>query len=336
MSQEQHVKKSRQRYEARRRELFEKSHKFQAILDYQYPNKKRDKVFELLTHGYLSWEHGAPSEFFFAFDKHLRSHDSRSMRQLDIVKYKRAKDGCEPELVDVIECKDYSRPVGVPILEQFYGKLKGLRIEKGTIYSPRGFTAPAQNSAQANGIELVTMHWLDLMTSWWHRERDLLGCSSCSQADHDFSLSGINWTSGDIDQTRFGYCLACETRHLACERCDEIFPLEYEPPVTLRCSGCGALYFFGTRGYGKDLEHEPVEYICPEMASCLRLVKKSDHGVRHDVLVGKWMRDSGEAIESAHQALWCANENSLLEETDQELYVLGWEGQRILDKVYRT
>ncbi len=328
---EEFFSKYDKQFEQERRERFEISPKFRAFLDYKFHSKSRDKVFELLIYEYLSYGGSPTDEYFLALDVKLLSPDSHSLRQLDIVRYRSSSEGGDAELVDVIECRDHARPIGAPQVEQFYGKLKGLRAPQGTIYSPRGFTRPATNSARANSIELVTLHWLDLLTELWYRNMNFILCLSCRQEDYEYRPSAVTWGSGDIDQIRFGYCHACHTTHLACMDCDNIFAVESEPPVTLACSGCGSMYFFGRSGYGKDVRDDPVVYIWPAMATCLESIRDSAEGRDYSALVGELAKFSSSAQEP-HSQLDIAFGNAWIEDED-ELCVLGSVGRKIMVNV---
>lgn len=312
-----------------RRSRFEESEKFRLFIDHHHPNKARDQVFECLIHEYLQTQY---SEYFFALDKRLWSHDSQNLRQLDIVKYKKGRSNAELELVDIIECKDYARPIGSPIVEKFYGKLKGLRHYQGTIYSPRGFTKPATSSAAANGIALISMPWLDLLSSLWHSDKDFIACHSCSQEDYDFRPSNVTWNNADYDQLRIGHCLACGVTHLSCIICDQIFPCEYEAPYTLECpGGCDSLYYFGISGYGKERTEQPVEFIYPQMARALKFLKSKQVSVAYEAMrdllqKAGYSRDLSDLFFTGREYSW-------IDEDDDGNYTLGYEGRKIVEEI---
>jgi hypothetical protein len=74
---------------------------------------------------------------------------SQVLRQIDI------KVG-EAEFID-IECKDHSKPVDLPIVEQFANKLKDENAKGGIIISNSGFTQAALNTAKRYGIKPVAL-----------------------------------------------------------------------------------------------------------------------------------------------------------------------------------
>ncbi len=326
------AEKMNRQFEEQRRHQFEDSQKFRQFLDHRHPNKTRGKVFESLIYDYLRTDYGR-DEYFFALDKRLWSYDSQNLRQLDIVKYKKGSSDSNLELIDIIECKDWGKPIDSPIVEQFYGKLKGLRHNQGTIYSPRGFTAPSSRYAQANGIALVALPWLDLLSTLWHRDKDFAKCCSCSQDDYEYRLSNVTWNNADYDQLRVGSCLACYRTHLACKTCDEIFALEYEPPVTLECpGGCDSLYYFDTSGHGGETIDSPVEFIGPEITLLLKLLREAEEPVTTSV-IADLLTEAGYVV-NLKELVCVAQDNGWIEEDDDRNYILGGRGEKIMEQVY--
>lgn len=74
---------------------------------------------------------------------------SQALRQIDI------KVG-EEEFIDV-ECKDHSKPVDLPIVEQFANKLKDENAKSGIIISNSGFTQSALRTAKHYNIRPVSL-----------------------------------------------------------------------------------------------------------------------------------------------------------------------------------
>ena len=74
---------------------------------------------------------------------------SQVLRQIDI------KVGDE-EFID-IECKDHSKPVDLPIVEQFANKLKDENAKSGIIVSNSGFTESALTTAKHYNIRPVAL-----------------------------------------------------------------------------------------------------------------------------------------------------------------------------------
>ena len=61
------------------------------------------------------------------------------------------------ELLVAIECKDRSRPVGVPDIEAFSSKCKSTGVNKGIIVSSSGFTKTALSKSSAESIKCLEL-----------------------------------------------------------------------------------------------------------------------------------------------------------------------------------
>jgi Restriction endonuclease len=72
-------------------------------------------------------------------------------RQIDISV--RQKAG-QFELLIVIDCKDYARPVDVKDVEEFMGMVQDVAANKGAMVAPLGFSAAAKTRAEKAGIDL--------------------------------------------------------------------------------------------------------------------------------------------------------------------------------------
>jgi Restriction endonuclease len=72
------------------------------------------------------------------------------------------------EFVTAIECRDRSRPVGVPQVEGFHQKCQDTGINRGVIVSPKGFCSTALTKAKHLGIaclrldEAKQFNWINL------------------------------------------------------------------------------------------------------------------------------------------------------------------------------
>ncbi len=75
-------------------------------------------------------------------------------RQFDVVL--RSKVAGE-EIVTIIECKDYKRPVDVTVVDAFQSKLNDVNANKGIIVSRNGFSGKAERKARRSGITLCTV-----------------------------------------------------------------------------------------------------------------------------------------------------------------------------------
>ncbi|MBI5102161.1 MAG: restriction endonuclease [Nitrospirae bacterium] len=62
-----------------------------------------------------------------------------------------------------VECRDRSRPVGVPQIEGFAKKCSETLVDKGVIVSPCGFTATALLKSKALGIKCLCLDQVDVL-----------------------------------------------------------------------------------------------------------------------------------------------------------------------------
>ena len=83
---------------------------------------------------------------------HIEGQLSKVKRQVDVQLVK-------PEEYEFIafECKDYGRPLDVPIVEAFNTRLRDIGAKKGAIVSNSPYTQGAQNMASKLGIDLLNL-----------------------------------------------------------------------------------------------------------------------------------------------------------------------------------
>lgn len=83
---------------------------------------------------------------------HIDGKLSKVKRQVDVQLVR-------PEEYEFIafECKDYGRPLDVPIVEAFNTKLQDIGAKKGAIVSNSPYTEASQNMASALGIDLLNL-----------------------------------------------------------------------------------------------------------------------------------------------------------------------------------
>ena len=86
-------------------------------------------------------------------DVRLPGRHSKRDRQIDVLV--RQKIG-QYEMVIVLECKDYARPVDVKGVEEFYGLLQDVSAHKGAMVCPKGFSAAAKHRATGLQIDLYS------------------------------------------------------------------------------------------------------------------------------------------------------------------------------------
>ncbi len=82
----------------------------------------------------------------------LRGKLSKGRRQVDVKLV-------DPSNYDFIafECKDYKRPVDIPVIEAFNTKLQDIGAKKGSIVSNSPYTSTAVNMASELGIDLLAL-----------------------------------------------------------------------------------------------------------------------------------------------------------------------------------
>ena len=84
--------------------------------------------------------------------KKIRDTQTQKLREHDVVL---TYNQSHHELIVAIECKDRSRPVGVPDIEGFYTKCCHTNINQSVIVSSNGFTKTALQKASIMGIKCL-------------------------------------------------------------------------------------------------------------------------------------------------------------------------------------
>jgi hypothetical protein len=86
-------------------------------------------------------------------DVRLPGKESKRDRQIDVLV--RQKIG-QYEMLIVLDCKDYARPVDVKGVEEFYGLLTDVGAHKGALVCPKGFSQAAKERATGFGVDLYS------------------------------------------------------------------------------------------------------------------------------------------------------------------------------------
>lgn len=86
--------------------------------------------------------------------KKIRDTQTHKLREHDVVL---TYNQSHHELIVAIECKDRSRPVGVPDIETFDTKCRHTNINQGIIVSSSGFTHTAIQKASVMGIKCLEL-----------------------------------------------------------------------------------------------------------------------------------------------------------------------------------
>jgi len=83
----------------------------------------------------------------------LDGRNSKQKRQIDVLV--RQKIG-QYEMMIVLDCKDYARPVDVKGVEEFHGLMDDVGANKGALVCPKGFTEAAKQRAAGWQIDLYS------------------------------------------------------------------------------------------------------------------------------------------------------------------------------------
>lgn len=105
-------------------------------------------------------------------ERHMKGHENRTVVAPYIVKDAITGQRREFDLMVLIksgyheakiavECKDWTTPVDVPVVESFYSKCKDNGIHKGVIVCSNGFTEPAKRKADYYGFSCLVLSDID-------------------------------------------------------------------------------------------------------------------------------------------------------------------------------
>jgi len=100
-----------------------------------------------------------------ALDEKLKGHDSKTLRQIDVVI--RGVINQYPILI-IVECRDEARPIDVGEMDAFASVVRDVRANKGVMISTSGFTSSAIEMARTHGI--TTRTYLDTENIDWKTE----------------------------------------------------------------------------------------------------------------------------------------------------------------------
>ncbi len=79
--------------------------------------------------------------------------DSETQRQIDVLVEQRIG---QYSMRIVVDCKDYAKPVDVKGVEEFFGLVRDVRVQKGALVCPKGFTPAAKKLAQKLQVEIYS------------------------------------------------------------------------------------------------------------------------------------------------------------------------------------
>ncbi len=113
--------------------------------------KEKWKIFEELVYEIQS---NLSSDAEVKHDDHIIGKKTNVKRQIDVsIKQKIG----QYEILIVIDCKDYSKPVDLNDIESFIGLVDDVQANKGALVSSSGFTTNAKNRAEKAGIDLFRL-----------------------------------------------------------------------------------------------------------------------------------------------------------------------------------
>lgn len=157
---------------------------------------KKGRSLEKLV-AYLEGHLSANDNVTVESPKHLRDKSTGRLREHDVVLT--IKSGHHTILV-AIECRDRSRPVGVPQLEGFAKKCQETGVNQGVIVSPCGFTKTAPKKSRALGIRCLSLDQVNVLpwilceyfeiyrTSYGHVEFNIITENEFNKKPEPFKL----------------------------------------------------------------------------------------------------------------------------------------------------
>ena len=139
-----------------------------AWMFFLYRNREREKLWRLAMAG---WQNNGRT------DAIAQKHSALSLSDIELEKlaaqvYKRmgykvqhvgkmGDHGIDVLLInphnqkEIVQCKQWSKPVGEPVLRDLYGAMMHDQAVRGWIWAPRGFSGPAKTWAKGKSIVLV-------------------------------------------------------------------------------------------------------------------------------------------------------------------------------------
>ena len=159
---------------------------------------------------------------------------SGTRRQVDVLI--RGSIGGEV-IVIAVECKCYSRRLGIGSVDEFAGKLLDIGVDRGILFGLSGVTGPAKRRADGAVQPRITIG--DLVTREDHLEPDLdwlLG-SDCPNVN---CMTGrVEWSSWETeagDSLRAGACDTCGSWAVQCPECGDFIDFFTDDS---ECFSCG-------------------------------------------------------------------------------------------------
>lgn len=130
-----------------------------------------------------------------------------------------------------IECKRYARKLGIGGVDEFAGKLQDLNVERGLLFTVRGFTEPAQRRAEGSGVPSIQLRQLDELARHPVNIEELRNPKFGDCPNDNCYTGDVQWielasTAGE--KLSVGRCDTCGTSAVRCTECNEIIALDDE------------------------------------------------------------------------------------------------------------
>jgi hypothetical protein len=159
---------------------------------------------------------------------HLIGRKSGTPRQVDVL--------IEGEIAGqtlriVAECKRYARKLGIGGVDEFAGKLQDLNVERGLLFTVKGFTAPALKRAEGADVPLIQLRQLDELPSHPIDLGSLLALKFGDCPNENCYTGDVSWrelTSAEEEKLEAGRCDTCGTDAVRCTECGEVIVLDEE------------------------------------------------------------------------------------------------------------
>lgn len=178
---------------------------------------------------------------------------SRRPRQIDVLV--RGTLGGQAFTI-AVECKHYSKRLGIGAVDEFAGKLLDIGVDRGVLYALNGLTQPAKDRAAGSQVPKIALG--DLVVSAEHVIPNLrvlfTGFGDCP---NDNCYTGdIRWTWWESPQGRLraGSCDTCGTWAVECPTCESVDFVEHGA-----CYACETTIDLGWDRKGAEVESIDVE-----------------------------------------------------------------------------
>jgi hypothetical protein len=187
-------------------------------------------------------------------DVRLKGILSGQERQVDVLV--RGSTGGQTFTI-AVECKHYTRRLGIGAVDEFAGKLLDLGVDRGVLFALSGLTQPAKDRAAGSRFPRIKLG--DLLTGDDHFEPDLrdffTGFGDCPNENCLTGDIRWIWWLSPTSRIRAGCCDTCGTWAVECPACGEFDPLD-----TGACYSCETKIELEWDRKGAEAESIEVEF----------------------------------------------------------------------------